>query len=490
MARQKTLFKKYLRITMAIVLVSFIALGSMLIAFVSGYWQDEKYGLLEENARNISELFSKSGIVINDSIYLTGSKLKLMQGVIDSFSSNINGEIFITDNTGKTIICSSNYKGEYFKNNVSEDIMKKAMEGNYAVTSTLGGIYSSNYYTVASPIYVDMGYGSKVIGVVFASVDAGYITSFQSEVVKIFLFASLIALAISFCAVWVMSYKMVLPLRQMSSAAKSFGDGDFSQRVAYNSQDEVGQLAIAFNNMAQSLSESENIRRSFIANVSHELKTPMTTIAGFIDGILDGTIPPEKQEHYLTIVSNEIKRLSRLVRSMLDLSRIDSGELKLNKQKFDITSTVLAALISFESSISAKNISISGLENVRSIYVNGDQDMIHQVAYNLIDNAVKFTNQDGHISIRIFERGNSAVVTIRNTGEGIAPADINLVFDRFYKTDKSRSQDKNGMGLGLYIVKTIVKLHEGDIKATSVQGQYCEFEFWIPIDDTNNINLK
>ena len=222
------------------------------------------------------------------------------------------------------------------------------------------------------------------------------------------------------------------------------------------------------------------MRRNFIANISHELKTPMTTIAGFIDGILDGTIPPEKQKHYLGIVSQEVKRLSRLVRTMLDLSRIDSGEMKLRPARFDLTNTVFSALLSFEDAIETKKIEVRGLEDTESIFVDGDPDMIHQVVYNLIDNAVKFTNEGGYIEIRVRGIPGKTVVSVENSGAGIAPDELPLIFDRFYKTDKSRSQDKNGMGLGLYIVRTIIRLHGGEIKAESVQNEFCRFVFWLP----------
>ncbi|MEI3552840.1 MAG: HAMP domain-containing sensor histidine kinase [Acutalibacteraceae bacterium] len=251
-------------------------------------------------------------------------------------------------------------------------------------------------------------------------------------------------------------------------------------RVPVTSQDEVGQLALAFNNMASSLASSESVRRNFIANVSHELKTPMTTIAGFIDGILDGTIPPEKQSHYLQIVSQEVKRLSRLVRTMLDLSRIDSGELRLHMARFDLTNTIFVALLSFEKSIEQKRIQVLGLENAESLYVDGDPDMLHQVVYNLIENAVKFTNEGGYIQLTIQDLPDRTSVAIKNSGAGIPADEIALIFDRFYKTDKSRSQDKNGMGLGLYIVRTIIKLHGGEITVQSVENEYCQFEFWIP----------
>ena len=273
---------------------------------------------------------------------------------------------------------------------------------------------------------------------------------------------------------------MVKPLRQMSTAAKQFGKGDFSVRVSATGNDEINELATAFNNMAESLSASETTRKSFVANVSHELKTPMTTITGFIDGILDGTIPPEKQNHYLHIVSDEIKRLSRLVRSMLNLSRIDSGELKLNYQTFDLLDVLVNVIITFEQEIDRKGIDIKGLDMITPKSVYGDKDLLHQVVYNLVENAVKFTNDGGYIEFNIIESLERFDFMIKNSGMGIGASEIEHVFERFYKTDKSRSKDKKGLGLGLYLVRSIIRLHGGDISAKSNVGEYTEFDFYIP----------
>ena len=255
--------------------------------------------------------------------------------------------------------------------------------------------------------------------------------------------------------------------------------------ILWTSDDEIGELARSFNNMAESLSASENVRRSFVANVSHELKTPMTTIAGFIDGILDDTIPEEKQSYYLNIVSEEIKRLARLVRSMLDLTRLDSGEMKLNYQKFDLLSILVTIIITFEQEIERKNIEIRGLDSITPKMVYGDKDLIHQVVYNLIENAVKFTNENGYIEFDITEDNEQTNFVVKNSGTGINQSEISMVFDRFYKTDKSRSKDKKGLGLGLYLVRSIIRMHGGDISAKSEYGQYCEFDFYIPKKQTD-----
>ena len=352
------------------------------------------------------------------------------------------------------------------------------------------GIYDTPYYVVGVPLYSVAETSSSAagdenstrvpVGAVFAAMNAASLTEYQFAALQMFLIAAAAAFILAFVVVGLFSYRLVKPLRQMSAAAKSFGDGDFSIRVPVTSNDEIGQLATAFNNMADSLSGSESMNRSFVANVSHELKTPMTTIAGFIDGILDGTIPPERQSHYLHIVSDEVKRLSRLVRTMLNLSRIDNGELKLRPNDFDISETVLSTVLTFEKSIDEKKIDIRGLDTLQPMQVHGDEDLLHQVVYNLVENAVKFTNTEGYISFNVSDSIDRIVVTIENSGSGIQSDELPLVFEKFYKTDKSRSQDKNGMGLGLYLVRTIIKLHGGDISVSSVVNEYTRFSFYIP----------
>lgn len=476
MVRRKTLFKKYLSVIMLIVFFSFLALGSMLWIFISNYWENEKRELLTKNAIVVSDLVSQnSGITMENKIHIDNNAI--MQGFVDTFSNNINADIFITDLNGDIIICSNNDNYKHLTYKVPESIVNKIIsEGNFNSISDLGQIYKDKCFTVGVPVYK----GTSIISIVFTAVDYQYLNAFRLDIFKMFLWAMLIVIILSLIAIGFLSYTLIKPMRQMAMAAQSFGNGDFSQRVPVNSEDEMGQLSIAFNNMADSLSASEDTRRNFIANVSHELRTPMTTISGFVDGILDGTITKDKQDYYLRIVSNETKRLSRLVRTMLNLSRIDSNTVHLNKTSFDLLSLVINILISFEETIYLKQLNITGLDKTEGVFVFGDMDMIYQAVYNLIENAIKFVNEKGYIDISVKSQNEKAIFKIKNSGQGIKQSDINHVFDRFYKTDRSRSKDKNGMGLGLYIVKQIIRLHNGEIYVNSKENVYTEFTFFIP----------
>lgn len=454
-----------------------------MIIFVKDYWEQEKKSSLEENAREIASLIEYTSVYNHITKQLTIQNPELFQISVSSIAGSTDTDIFLVDAKGELIYCSEGDGCSHKNKTVSSEILGRASTGEYFETGRLNGYYDDVHYTVALPINVKTLNETSIIGFCFVSYKSEFVMDFTVNFLKMFLLASVITFVFVFLMDGIFTYKVVKPLRQMSAAAKRFAVGDFSKRVKVTSDDDIGDLVRAFNEMADSLSASEGMRRSFIANVSHELKTPMTTIAGFIDGILDGTIKKEEQEKYLLVVSNEVKRLSRLVTSMLSLSRIDNGELKLSKQEFDISNTIITILIGFEESITNKNISVEGLEELSSIKVYADPDLLYQVVYNLVENAVKFTNEDGYIEFKFREEKDKYFFDIKNSGQGIPPEDIHFIFDRFYKTDKSRSMDKKGMGLGLFIAKTIMRMHGGDITVQSVVNDYTCFSFSLPKDD-------
>lgn len=465
---------------MGIIILSFVLLGTVMMVFLSKYWLSEKEKLLSQNAASVAYVSARYFENMNNDDADSTVDFEVLGTTISNYSMSIDADIMITSTKGEIICASYVNSGSQGMTSISEEINNKALEGKYENKGDLNGFYKGNYYTVGIPLTIKLDGEPYTIGAVFVATSASPMNSFQIQAMQIFLIAALIALTVSFCMASFFAYSIVKPLRQLSFAVKSFGKGDFSIRVPVNCDDEIGELSVAFNDMANSLSNSEGIRRNFIANVSHELKTPMTTIAGFIDGILDGTIAEDQRDRYLKIVSDEVKRLSRLVKSMLELSRIDGGELQLQPVSFDMTKTVVSALLTFEQKINGKNLEVRGLENLSSKIVYGDQDLLHQVVYNIIENAVKFANEDGYLDISVCDGIDRTCVRIENSGAGISPEELPLVFDKFYKTDKSRSEDKNGMGLGLYLVKTIVNLHGGEIKAESKLNEFTRFEFYIP----------
>jgi len=362
---------------------------------------------------------------------------------------------------------------------VDDNLIQRVYEDGSAVARlTIDG---KECYVVGTAIVAPTYYHgtNDIIGSVFAVVESGT-SELVSAVLKIFVSVAVVCLLVGFVMIWVLTKKMVTPLQQMSAAAKRFAVGDFSYRVKIDSNDELSDLGYAFNEMADALDKLENSRRSFVANVSHELKTPMTSIAGFIDGILDGTIPKDKQEYYLKIVSDEVRRLSRLVVAMLNMSKMESGDFEMKPKNYNITDQIIHILLTFEQKIEKKNIEIRGLDDIKPFRVNADTDMIYQVIYNLFDNAVKFTNESGFIEISLKEIGDFVQVSIKNSGEGIDKTELSRIFERFYKVDKSRSLDAKGAGLGLYIVKMMVEMHGGRIWAKSESANEAEFIFTLP----------
>ncbi len=481
-----------MNVSVLIIFVSFLVLGIILTLTISKYWTNEKKKVLRNHAVNISQ-YIRPNVTMkewNDTeievlpLWIDSKYTEYVKTFLTMYSSDVGVDIIITDLKGNSLISITNNIDDIKNPKVDQDIIDQTVKNTYYYSKgDLSGVYNSERYSSAYPVYTNAK--DIAVGTVIVSIGTDDVENVTRMVFNIFLLSAIATLSMSILAIGLFSYNMVKPLKQMAQAAKQFGKGDFSVRVNASSNDEIGELAQSFNNMAESLSSSEITRKSFVANVSHELKTPMTTIAGFIDGILDGTIPSEKQDYYLHIVSEEVKRLSRLVRSMLDLSRIDSGELKLNYQKFDLLDTLVTIVITFEREIENKNIDIRGLEELTPKTVYGDKDLIYQVVYNLIENAVKFTNEGGYIKFDIIETPEQTNFIIKNSGIGIKKSEIDLVFGRFYKTDKSRSKDKKGLGLGLYLVRSIIRLHGGDISADSVYGEYTEFDFYLPKKNTN-----
>ena len=274
-------------------------------------------------------------------------------------------------------------------------------------------------------------------------------------------------------------------LKTIAAAAKEFAGGNFDVRVPEDNRCyEIDELAVSFNNMARDLDQLEELTRGFISNVSHEFKTPMTTIGGFVDGMIDGTIPLDQRDKYLKIIAEETKRLSRMVNRMLDAAKIQSGELILSPAPFDFTEMTAQILLSFEQKIEKKKLDVQ-CDLEERLTVMGDRDHLYRVVYNLTDNAVKFIEDGGTLRLKVHQEGQLCVFAISNTGIGISAEDLPHVFDRFYKTDRSRSMDKTGAGLGLYIVKNIINLHGGEISVRSGGGE-TEFEFTLPLAPEQN----
>lgn len=475
---QKSIFKRYISITMAIIIASTIILGTIMMVFLTRYWREKMEDVLVQNVKSTAAISTRMISVKDKGVEGVG----YVEIFLDTFALNIDADIFITDSQGIVLYGSFPSSKIQTPGLVDVSAVEQAMSGKYYERTKLGEIYKTEHFVAGVPLIAIKEDEPVVVGAVFATMSTASLDGFRVQALESFLLATVFSLAVASCLVGFFSYRMVKPLRDLANAVQRFGDGDYSVRLNIENanNDEIGQLERAFNEMAIAISSSELMRRSFIANVSHELKTPMTTISGFVDGMLDGTIPLEMHEKYMEIVSGEVKRLSRLVKSMLELTKIDNGEMNIKPQEFDLTGVIIRTVLTFETQINEKNLEVRGLDTATREMVFGDEDLIHQVVYNLIENAVKFTDAGGYISFVVTDSIDRTCVVIENQCAGIESDEINMIFERFYKTDKSRSMDKNGMGIGLYLVKTILKLHGGDVYASSKMGEYCRFEFFLP----------
>lgn len=354
--------------------------------------------------------------------------------------------------------------------NIPQSVMEKVLsDGTWSGRSRLDQIYQNKQF-IGGVAVVNPTSG-KTLGAVFTVSTSASIDDLWRAFAGLLLMTAFVVLMISFMASSITTMRQINPIREMAQATRQYAEGDFDIRMNdYGREDEIGELAASFNNMAESLQQTERQRREFIANISHELKTPMTTIAGYTDGILDGTIPPENEKQYLQIIANESRRLSRLVRRMLDVSQLQAMDPLRGGNHFDICESMRRVLISMEKKINDRHLDVDADIPDEPILVLGDNDMITQVIYNLLENAAKFAREGSTLYLGVAMMDGKARVTVRNIGDTIPAEELPLLFERFHKSDKSRSEDKDGYGLGLYIVKTILQQHKEEINVTSENG--------------------
>jgi len=472
------LFKKYFFITALIILFSLTAMMMILSFVLNNYLANNRQETLNKACDEVGEYIS---VVHTDEIELNE---KMLISMLRTVSGVANSDVFIADSTGDVAVCSC----EEWNNEKSCMHTSRIMSKEYLTSDTdrekvhldTLGIYKNPHYYSRKVLVNEAG---ERYATVFATAPISVVKELLSAVTKLYIFSAVIPIIIMFFAIYAMTYKLSKPLRLMSEASRAMAKGDFSRRIPVMSDDEIGELSASFNMMTNSLAQMEGMRKSFVANVSHELKTPMTTIGGFIDGILDGTIEPAKQQYYLNVVSEEVKRLSRLVQSMLSMSRLESGEFVLKPELFDLRELIFTIVISQEQRIEQRHLQITGLDELQAVSIKADKDLIHQAVYNLVDNAVKFTKEGGTVSFSLKVENNKTVLTVTNTGVGIPQKDLPFIFERFYKVDKSRSASKNSTGLGLYIVKTIVNAHGGSVAAASREGEYTAFKIALPVEN-------
>ncbi len=476
----KSVFAKYIWAFFLIILISFLVISATITSIVGNYSRDTKVNIMETAATTAS-LYIENKVSdldtgnLYDAVALNSEDMNDMFSVILSAANDLT--IILTDNDGNILLVTGPEKDQIIQNPALPrsfiDRIERGTEVFHVKKDT--EFFNSDHLIYGLPVSDE---GAEPYGNIFVCSSSVIMADLIQRITKAIIMSVLWIMMAALIAVYFITEKIVGPLKKISVAARQFASGKFDTRVPVSGSDEVAELAAAFNNMAQSLDNYDNMRNTFISNVSHDLRTPMTSISGFVDGILDGVIPPEKQEYYLRIVSNEVKRLSRLVASLLDLSRIQAGERKFNMLPFDICEMARQIIISFDQSLGEKKLDVEFICDEDNMNVIADRDAIYQTLYNLCDNAVKFSREGGVFRISIKKiKGKKLLVSVYNEGQGIPPADIPYVFERFYKSDKSRGLNKSGVGLGLYISKTIIEAHNEQIWVESEFEQNCSFSF-------------
>lgn len=479
----KSSFAKYLTAFVVIILISFLMLSGIITSMIRAHVTYDKEQKLQSSCRIITNNF-ESEMVLDVSAYVQSHESSI-QTLAQLVKADYDFNVLITDSMGKVLLSTVKVDGDGLPSrggelgNVTIADFKRITNDNdetfMQFNGALDGIIEDQSLVYGREIRTS----DEIRGYVFTIASTTKEDILISVTRKTVINSSIWVMLAAVIATYFITERIIHPLKSMTRAAKSFGNGDFSERIAVNGKDEVSELAQAFNNMAESLENLESMRNSFLASVSHELRTPMTTISGFIDGIQSGAIPEDQREHYLGVISSEVHRLSRLVSQILDISRLESGDRKLNFTNFDVAEVSRLILLSFEQKIDQKKLDVEFHSERDSMPVYADKDAIYQVIYNLCHNAIKFASDGGKFIISITRVPSKRIrVSVFDEGQVISEDDAKRVFDRFYKTDKSRGLDKSGVGLGLYICKTLIDAHDEEIKLET-HDNGCEFSFTV-----------
>lgn len=464
---RKTIFSELFFFNMLTVLLAMLVTALLLYTQLGSYFNNYVYENLFSRATNVSRV---SALALE--ALPTGMATNILQRAIE-YNDGISGIIIFDDDA--QVVVSSNVNWERVDaSKATTDIISQALYGeSVSGSGHLGGVLLDDTLYVMEPIRVK----NSVEGIVLVYSAKPYISDMRLDVMLLFFSAVLIAAMLAFLISAVVSQRIARPIREMTNVAKKIASGDYSQKVSTDAKGELQVLASSFNQMSAAIKETDDMQSAFISDVSHELRTPMTIISGFVEGILDGTIPENEQRNYLEIVLSETKRLSRLVNDLLEMSRLKSGKIEYKMVPFDINENLRQGIISFDKRLSEKNINLEVNFEQDSSYVLGSRDSIYRVITNLMDNAVKFTPDGGEIIISTRTENGKTKISIQNSGEGLSEKELIHIWDRFYQTDKSRTGKTRGAGLGLYIVRNIMVAHNNAIYAESEQGKYTRFTF-------------
>lgn len=469
---KKSLFSKFFITQIIVALTVFVITIPTIFLLIGEYFvASQKDDIMQDASRVAALTMQISDVGISEATQeFFRSGIEYMGG---------QSTIVVVSAAGDVVAAPRNASGVNIKK-IDGEFIKPVKNGDSVIRLyPKGNIFSEQSIVAIVPVTKnDAVTGEKrFLGATVAFRSMPMVRYVRNRVLMIVIVAQCVVWVLAFLVSFALTRHITKPLKKMKEAAKNIAAGNFNERIPITSNDEIGELAKTFNSMTQALEELEDMRNSFLSDVSHELRTPMTIIGGFVEGILDGTIPKEEENKYLTIVSGEAKRLSKLVTDLLEATRLEQGKINIEKKNIDMNRLVTEVAVTYEQRLIEKNISVNVLLEEDDCIAFADKDSIKRVLINLTDNAIKFTPVGGTIFIKTQNEDKKIKVSIENSGNGISEKDLRHIWERFYKSDKSRGMDKKGVGLGLHIVKTIISQHGGEIFAESKEGEYARFTF-------------
>lgn len=469
---RNSLYFKLVITFFGVILITFILMAAAFSTWLQNYYENEKVNSLVGESPAFNSLYES----LRDG-KITPEQLSMNLSYLEKYTSS---RIWMISTSRLVIGVSNSADEEVLKyREIYNQKLDQALRGYIVAEKDIfNDWFGEPMLTVMYPIVIS----NQCAGAVILNTPIKMIKSALNKIYDFIWLSALLAIGLSTLVIYYFSQRILIkPLYEINKTAREISSGEFEKRVAKSSKDEIGQLAESFNYMADTLQNLENMRREFIANISHELRSPITSIRGFIEGILDGTIPEDKHKYYLSVALDESKRLTRLISDVLDLSRLESGEFSLNMDTFDLNELIRVIIIRFENEIDKKKLNVDIVLTGENLYAIGDRDRIGQVISNLVDNAIKFTAEGGSISIKTMQNGKKIIVSVGDTGTGIPEQELKLIWDRFHMVDKSRTT-KRGTGLGLSIARQIINQHGEKIWVESKEGVGSTFSFTLKPD--------
>ena len=466
-----TLFSRLVTVYISILMVTLVFLFLVFTNAFQSYFVAYTQDIMIKQAGNIAKEYHKVGL-LGHSTKDTLEKILFRIQVMDSY---LQSTTWLIDRSNTIVVVSETSNLPFADKTIPHaTVIKKVFDGNIVkIEDGFKEYFSTPVLTIGYPIEI-LG---QIQYALFIHTPMPLILQTIDEVRNIILKVVGITASLALIWIYIISKQMTKPLKEMNTVAKQIASGQFDKRLEVTGQDEIAELGLSLNHMATELDKIEENRRKFIANVSHDLRSPLTSIQGFITALLDGTIPKDNQEKYLNIVLGESRRMITMTNTILELSKMEEGATPIRKVCFNLSTMIKGILAAFESVAKERHIQVELDLQEDEPYVKADIDMIARVIQNLLDNAFKFVNEQGLIRVTTSLKNGKMIVSVANSGEPISDQEQKDIWNRFYKGDASRGRYKKGLGLGLVIVKEIIKLHDETIEVISKEGELVTFSF-------------